>query len=152
MTSSLQPTLPIAADGHALRRALRRADIAHDSRVLVTGPAGPAALIWLYRHDYPYAAYVHANRIAAMPTPGDALLIPHACSADELARMLGDGGCVREGGALIVQAPAIRAAELRTVPSVLKGNGFAVEAELPGRGHSVFVARRVGVDGFKRAA
>lgn len=152
MNSSLQPVLPIAADADALRRALRRAGVAHDSRLLVTGPAGLTALIWLYRHDYPQAVYVPANRVADLRMPGDALLIPHACRTEELAEMLGDGHCVREGGALIVQAPVMRQAELVTVPTVLERVGFEVETQLAGRGHRIYLARRVGADGFRKAA
>ncbi len=151
ITYSRQPVLPIAADGDALRRALRRAEVAHDSRLLVTGPAGLTALLWLYRHDYPGAVYVHANRLAAWPTPTDALVIPSDCRATDLAEMLGDGRAVRLGGALIVQAPAANADQILTVPAVLDAVGFEVAAQLPGRNHSVYVAKRVSL-GSKRAA
>jgi hypothetical protein len=152
ITYSRQPALPIAADGDALRRALRRANVSHDSRLLVTGPAGLAALVWLYRHDYPSALYIHADRIAATPTQGDVLLVPHACPAAELAGMLGDGHCVREGGALIVQATAVHDDERQAMAATLDGAGFVIEAQLAGHGHCVCVARRMGLMGFTRAA
>jgi len=150
ITHSHQPVTPIAADGDALRRALRRAEAPHEARLFVTGPAGLTALLWLYRHDYPGAVYVHSNRLVNWPTPADVVLIPHACRPDELAAILGDGRCVREGGALIVQAPPGTSHDIVTVPSILADTGFEVEALLAGHGYSVYVARRV--ERFKRAA
>jgi hypothetical protein len=148
--SSLQPALPIAADTEAMRHVLRRADVAHGSQMLVTGPAGLTAVIWLYRHGYPRAIYIPEGRVAGTAAPGDALLIPHACPAEELADVLGDGGCVRDGGVLIVQAPDIRTGELETLPAVMERTGFAVETQIASRGHAVYVARRAG--GVRRAA
>ncbi len=54
-----------------------------DSIVRVTGPAGPVAAGWLFRHGYEHAAYVRLDWVAAKAS-ADALLIPHACATRTL--------------------------------------------------------------------
>jgi hypothetical protein len=150
-TYALQPALPLAADGAALSRVLQRAGVTKTSVVRVTGPAGLAAIFWLSRHGYDRAAYVHPNRVATMD-PVDALLVPHACQAQALTDLIQGGGCLREGGVLIVQAPPAGLVGVNdSVPAVLEPLGYAVEQPLSDKGRDIYIARRRGY-GFKTAA
>jgi hypothetical protein len=99
--STLQLASPLAADGHALARVLHRAGINRGSTIRVAGSAGPAAVVWLNHHGYDRAAFVHANWVASMGAV-DALLIPQACGALELADLIRTAEFIREGGVLIV--------------------------------------------------
>ena len=151
-TLTLQPASPLAADGAALTRLLQRAGLNRKSVIRVTGPAGMTAIMWLYRRGYEPAAYVHANWVATMET-ADALIIPHTCEVQELADLLQGGSCLREGGVLIVQASAVASIEgVGSVSNLLEPLGYRVEHRLRERGRDVYVARRVGLDGFKKAA
>jgi hypothetical protein len=150
-TFALQPAPPLAADGAALARVLQRAGLAKDSVIRVTGHAGPTAALWLSRHGYDRAAYVHAHWVATMESV-DALLIPHACGALELADLLQGAKCMREGGALIVQtAPNGQAQGHDNGDGLLQALGYQVEHRLSERGRDVCIARRRGL-GFKKAA
>lgn len=142
----------LAADGATLTRLLQRAGLSKESVIRVTGPAGMTAIMWLYRHGYERAAYVHANWVATMQT-ADALLVPHTCEAPELRDLLQSGSGLREGGVLIVQTSAEASVPgLDSVPAILEPLGYRVEYRLDERGRDVCVARRVGSDGFKKAA
>ena len=88
-----QSAQTLAADGGSLKRVLKQAGVTKDSVVRVTGPAGPAAATWLYRHGYEHAAYVPADWVAAKSS-ADVLLIPHACATEELADLLQSGDCL----------------------------------------------------------
>ena len=153
MTSALQPASPIAADGAAMSRILHRAGVSKDSVVRVTGPAGTTAILWLYRHGYERAAYVHAHWVASM-VEAEALLIPHTCGARELANTLQDGTCLREGGVLIVQtAPDASGHGGEDVAQVLAELGYGLEHRLSDKGRDICIARRRGAGaGFKKAA
>lgn len=145
------PAQPLAADSAALTRVLGRAGVTKQSLVRVTGSAGPTAMLWLSQHGYDRAAYVPASRVREMD-PADALLIPHACPAEELADTLRSGACLREGGVLIVQTPAQRVVQgLDAIPAVLEPLGYAVEQQLREMGRTIQIARRRGF-GFKAAA
>jgi hypothetical protein len=148
----LQPAHTLAADGGSLKRVLKQAGVTKDSVVRVTGPAGPVAAIWLYRHGYEHAAYVHPNWVAAKAS-ADALLIPHACATEELADLLQGGDCLREGGVLIVQVSFGRFAPgFDSVAAVLRPLGYQVESHICDHGREIYVARRPGWGGFKKAA
>jgi hypothetical protein len=150
--SHLQAVHALAADGRALHRVLKQAGLTKDSVVRVTGPAGPTAALWLYRHGYEYAAYVHPNWVAAK-TSADALLIPHACGAEELSGLLQDGDCVREGGVLIVQASSDRfARSFDSLRAMLRPRGYQVEKHISDRGLDICIARRLGSGGVEQAA
>jgi len=101
---------PLAADGAALARFLQQAGLTKASVIRVTGPAGLTATLWLCRHGYERAAYVHANWVGTIGTV-DALVAPHACSSDELADLLQAGVCLRDGGVLVAQVPSDRLAQ-----------------------------------------
>jgi hypothetical protein len=150
-TFALQPTPPLAADGAALVRALQQAGVTKDKVIRVTGSAGATAVLWLCRHGYERAAYVHAHWVAAMGSV-DALLIPHACGAEELADLLRGDGCVREGGVLIVQTPPNGTVQGRDdICELLQPLGYRVEHKLSDKGRDICIARLCGV-GFKKAA
>jgi len=143
ITRSVQPSPPLAADGAALARVLHQAGVAKDSLIWVTGPAGLAALIWLGREGYRQASYAHANRIAAMGA-ADALLIPHACGPADLAEVLRDARCLREGGVLIAQIWTGPSSWPGDADSFIESLGFHVEAHVAEHGRTVCIARRVG--------
>jgi hypothetical protein len=151
LTSVVQPGQPLAVDGAAMGRVLQRAGVAKDSVVRVTGPAGTAAILWLYRHGYERAAYVHSHWVAAM-SEAEVLLVPHACGLAELADMLKDGDCLREGGLLIVQTTADRTDGVDSLAHLLEPLGYRLEQRLCDKGRNVCVARRCSLGGFKKAA
>jgi hypothetical protein len=149
---TVQPAQPLAADGDALTRVLQQAGVTKNSVVRVTGPAGLTAIYWLCRHGYERAAYVHPNRVATME-PADALLVPQTCGTQALADLLKGGGCLREGGVLVVQTPSGGfVLGGNSVSTVLEPLGYQVEQRLIDKGRDVYIARRHGVDGFKKAA
>lgn len=139
------PQTPLGADGGALARTLRQAGVAKTSNIRVTGPAGMTAVLWLYRHGYEGASYVHPNWAGARGC-ADVLLIPHSCEPDELAAMLARGHGLRDGGVVIVQAAPSRGdPEMDSVPTVLRGVGCRVEARVAEHGREVFIARLAGI-------
>lgn len=151
-TRTLQPAQPLAADGAALARILQQAGLTKASVIRVTGPAGLTATLWLCRHGYERAAYVHANWVGTMGTV-DALVAPHACSSDELADLLQAGACLRDGGVLVAQVPADRLAQGGVdLALLLDPFGYQVEQRVSDKGRDVFVARRRGSPGFRKAA
>lgn len=152
MAYTVQPTQPLAADGAALGRVLQQAGVAKDAAVRVTGPAALTAVFWLYRHGYAKAAFVHATHVATMEA-ADALLIPHTCGTRELAAVLQGGGCLREGGVLIVQTPTELVPEgYDTIDGLLLRLGYLVERRVAEKGRHIYIARRQGFGGFKQAA
>jgi hypothetical protein len=150
-TFHIQPAQPLAADDAALTHVLNRAGVAKHSLVYVTGPSALMAMLWLNRHGYQrplYASPAALERLA----PADALLVPHACEVKELAALLHDGACLREGGVLIVQTSAARSAlGGESLPAALAPIGFEIQCRISDRGRDVYIARRCGV-GFKQAA
>lgn len=151
-TCLLQPAQPLAADDAALSRVLRQAGVTKQSNVRVTGPSGLTTVLWLYRHGYEQAAYVHANWVSSTRT-ADALLIPHPCGSEELAGLLQHGDCLRDGGVLIVQTPAeLTDFELDQIAARLESLGYQLEHRVFEKGRAVFIARRSGLGGFRKAA
>ncbi len=147
-----QTTQTLAADGGSLKRVLKQAGVTKDSVVRVTGPAGPAAATWLYRHGYEHAAYVPADWVAAKSS-ADALLIPHACATEELADLLQSGDCLHEDGVLIVQVSSGRFAPgFDSVAAVLRPLGYQVDERISDRGRDIYIARRPKPAGFRQAA
>lgn len=144
ITRSVQPSPPLAADGGAMNRVLHQAGVAKADRIWVTGPAGLTALIWLSREGYTEASYAHANRIGAMGA-ADALLIPHACAPADLADMVHDATCLREGGALVAQIwTGPSSAWAGDASSFIESLGFHVEGRVSESGRTICIARRVG--------
>ena len=141
MTYSLQPGMPLAADGEAMRRVLTQAGVRKTDQIWVTGPAGLTALVWLNREGYNDACYAHANRIAVM-SPADALVIPHACKAAEIVDMLRGATCLRDGGELVVQAASNLSAAPGDVPALLEDLGFHVQGRVLEKGRAICIARR----------
>jgi hypothetical protein len=147
-----QPDEPFAIEGRVLTRVLRQARVSKESIVRVTGPAGPPTALWLYRHGYEHAAYVHPHWVAAKAS-ADALLIPHACATEELADLLQGGDCLREDGVLIVQVLSERSAQgLDRLPATLRPLGYLVESHISDHGRDIYIARRPGFGRFKQAA
>jgi hypothetical protein len=151
-TRTLQPTQPIAADGAALARILQQAGLSKTSVIRLTGPAGLTATLWLCRHGYEHAAYVHPNWVGTMGS-ADALIAPHACGSEELADLLQAGMCLRAGGVLIAQTSPNRTAlgdiDLAVLLDPL---GYQIEHRVSDKGRDVFIARRRGSPGFRKAA
>lgn len=152
ITSSAQPSLPLAADGEAMGRVLAHAGVEKGHTIWVTGPAGLTALIWLDRKGYRYASYAHVNRVGGL-APADVLIIPHACSTTELARMLRDARCLHQGGRLIAQvAGGLSAESLGDMPALLAPLGYDVQRRLYEKGRTVCIARRRGRPDLNLAA
>lgn len=143
------PARPLAADGVELARAFQRAQVSKADVIHVTGPAAPTAMLWLGRNGYDQAILVRRESLASREG-ADVLLVPHACGGRELVELLGAGGGVREGGALIIQSAAFDAPEGESM--LLESLGFKVEHRLSDRGWAVLIARRCGLGGFKSAA
>jgi hypothetical protein len=142
----------LAGDGRALTRVLKQAGVTRDSIVRVTGSAGPTAALWLNRHGYDNAAYVHPNWVAANAA-ADALLIPQACGAEELVDLLHEGDCVRDGGVLILQAAPDRFSKgYDSLHAVLRPLGYRMEKHISDRGLDIHIARRSGADRVGNAA
>jgi hypothetical protein len=151
-TRVLPPAGPIATDGPALARVLHQAGVAKSSVIRVTGPSGPIAALWLCRHGFERAAYVHANRVRTMRS-ADVLLVPHACANPELATLIRGGECLRERGALIVQtAPDASGQTSDELRKLLETLGYEVENSIADKGRVVCIARRLGAPVFKKAA
>ena len=121
---------------------LQDAGVRANSAVRVTGKDGLAPLIWLCRRGFQDVAYVRPGQ-GGPQDPGDVLLVLHNTPPDELERLLNDRPPVREGGLLIVQTPALPAADGRDpIHLILESAGYAVERCIPRRSHEVHVARR----------
>jgi hypothetical protein len=149
---SFQPAPPLAADGAALAQALQRASVGKESLVCVTGPAALTAMLWLARRGFQRAVLASSGGIRP-GEPADALLVPHACSGDEIRSLLSTGGWLREGGMLIVQTASGQSDGGPGDPSAaLAALGFELHCKLTDKGRTVLIARRAGSDGFKKAA
>ncbi|MEI9964612.1 MAG: hypothetical protein WDM92_07815 [Caulobacteraceae bacterium] len=67
--------------------------------------------------------------------------------------MLRAGDCVREGGVLIVQAPAAPSAGgPDPAAALLSPLGYQVEQRLTDKGRAIYIARRLGLGDFRKAA
>ena len=149
---SFQPTSPLASDGAALAQALGRAQVGKDSLICVTGPAALTAMLWLARRGYDRAVLA-AGDAARLGQPADALLIPHACSVEQLSDILAKGAWLNQGGVLIVQiADARGESAFDAVPRVLSDLGFTSLHRLADKGRTVWIARRAGSPGYEKAA
>ena len=130
------------ATDQALGAILRQAGIDKQSAILITGPAGLAALLWFCRHDYQHVGYARTGRAPA--NDSDLLLVPQTCDAEHLGRILEEGPHVRHGGVLIVQTPEPVGSGVDPIHSLLRRFGFRIERCLHGRHREMHVARRVG--------
>jgi hypothetical protein len=144
ITSSVQPSLPLAADGEAMTRVLRQAGVAKTHAIWITGPAGLTALIWFNRKGYRNASYAHVNRVG-MLAPADVLVVPHGCTPDELTELLREARCLHRDGLLIAQvAGELSAQSLGDLPSRLAPLGYDVQRRIYEKGRTVCIARRRG--------
>ena len=85
--------------------------------------------------------------------PADVLLIPHTCGTRELSDLIEDGACLREGGTLIVQSTSERfVQDYGGLPALFQTLGYQVEQHLCDRGREIYIARRCGSGGFRKAA
>ena len=146
---SFKPPQPLAANGVELARALQGAQISKTDVIRLAGPAGLKAMLWLCRQGYEQAMFVCSEGVGAQG-PADALLVPHACAARELAGLLEVGKTVREGGALIVQLAASETSE--AMAALLEPHGYRIERRLSHAGRTVLIARRFALAGLRRAA
>ncbi len=149
---SFQPASPLASDGAALAQALGRAQVGKESLICVTGPAALTAMLWLARRGYDRAVLATGSA-ARLGQPADALLIPHACSVEQLSGILAKGAWLGEGGALIVQIAEARDDSAGDgFRRLLSDLGFSSLHRLTDRGRTVWIARRAGSDGYEKAA
>lgn len=125
--------------GEPLRCLLERAGVTRSSTVLVTGPSGLAALLWLIRHGYDQAAYLRSS-IGCGHERADALLIPRTCDAPALEHVLRSGPLVRGEGVLVFQS---RAGAAPVLERLLQRHDFSLERRLHGAHRDVTVARRL---------
>jgi hypothetical protein len=147
----LQSDEPIAGDGAAMAHILEQAGVTRERPVRVTGRAGLTAVFWLCQNGYAQAAYVHPNWIARLPA-GAALLIPHACRANELTGLL-RGVAGPEGQLLIVQACSeAPARDENSVAATLASLGYRVEGHISEGARQVYIARSRGLPRLSRAA
>lgn len=131
------------ATDQALGAILEQAGIDKESAILITGPAGLAALLWFCRHDYQHVGYARTGRAPA--NDSDLLLVPQTCDASSLARILEEGPHVRLGGVLIVQTPEPEGSTgVDPIHQLLRRFGFRIERCLHGRHREMHVARRIG--------
>ncbi len=125
---------------------LHRAGIDKHSVIQVTGPDAFSALLWFCRHGYETAGYTRCG--APHPAePVDALVVPHACGADELLMLLDGAPRVHPGGALVFHSAAN--ADEDAITSVLGRFDYHLLARYP---HGVCVARRGAPLVFAKAA
>lgn len=149
---AFQPASPLAADGAALAHAFQRARVSKEGLVCVTGPAALTAMLWLARRGY-HRAVLAASGSVRLGEPADVLLIPNACSAEQLKTLLSKGAWLREGGMLIVQTAGGQSDGGPEDPCVaLASMGFELHCKLTDKGRTVLIARRAGSDDFKKAA
>ena len=147
-----QPLQPLASDGAALLRVLAAAGVEKDELIRVVGPSGPIAALWLGRHGYARAVFVRAAA-GDQSRPSDALLIPHACTAEELEQLLGRGQAVRDGGAIIVQTRlGPNGEEAEEEAAVLRRLGYLAQRRMNDKGRPICIARRVGFPTAEKAA
>jgi len=139
-----------AAD--VLSTILDNAGVNAGSAVRVTGKGGLAPLIWLCRRGFDDVAYVHYHG-GGPRDPADVLLILQSTPPAELEHLLNERPCVREGGVLIVQTPAVKTADGRDpIHLILERAGYLVERCIPHRSNEVHVARRRTTAACRQAA
>jgi hypothetical protein len=129
---------------------LRRAGIDQHSVIQITGPDGFPTLLWLCRHGFENVGYVRSGTPCPAET-ADALIIPHACTADELVALLDRGPRVRHGGTLVFRAIAANDEASRAIEAVLHRFGYHVAVRCPGGRREVSIARR-DASAYARAA
>lgn len=125
-----------------LSTILEDAGVNASSAVRVTGKDGLAPLIWLCRHGFDDVAYVHYDG-GGPRDPADVLLILQSTPPAELEHLLNERPCLREGGLLIVQTPALKTESGRDpIHLILERAGYVVERCVPRRSNEIHVARR----------
>jgi hypothetical protein len=149
---AFQPASPLAGDGVALAHALQRGGVRKESLVCVTGPAALTAMLWLARRGFQRAVLAAAGS-ARLGEPADVLLIPHACSSEQLRSLLSKGARLGARGVLIVQIAGGQADGGPDDPAAtLVSLGFELRCKLADRGRTVLIAHRAGSDDFRKAA
>jgi hypothetical protein len=145
-------TAPITrpAGVHDVPEVLRRAGIDQHSVIQITGPEGFPTLLWLCRHGFENVGYVRCGSPCPAET-ADALIIPHACTADELVALLDRGPRVRHGGTLVFRAAGANDEAVRAIEAVLHRFGYHVAVRLAGGRRTVSIARR-DASAYARAA
>ena len=131
---------------------LERAHVDRSSLILLTGPSGLSALLWLCRHGYERVGYLRPG--AGSHEPADALIVAHTCDDSALERLLSTGPHVREGGVMVFQSPLPHADAARADPvhRLLRRHGYAIEQCHHGCRRALHVARRGWRQAFRRAA
>lgn len=148
----LAPAPPLGTDGPALARILQLSGLNKASTIRLTGPCGVEAALWLCRHGFERAAYVHANWVGAMRS-ADALVVADPVSEAALEELLGGGDCLRLGGVVIAQvAQGVDEAAHDHLQLALEALGYRLERRIAERGREILIARRLASPGWKHAA
>lgn len=115
---------------------LKSAGVLKTSVIRVIGEGGIQALLWLCRHGYEQAGFMHGPSPAE---PADVVLAPMTCSPERLDAVLAQTSHLRPGGLVVLRA---RRGSDRTTAELLRRHGFRVERRWPGRRRDLYVARR----------
>jgi hypothetical protein len=139
----LQPSA-LAPASLVLNEVLERAGLEKTSAILVTGPGGLAALLWLCRHGYQHVGLLRPG--AGPHEDSDLLWAPLTCDIAALEAMLRAGPHPRDGGLLVVQTPGsagdVADGATQRAHALLRRYGYSVERCLHGHHRDLHVARR----------
>jgi hypothetical protein len=141
MTVDPLPSALTTPADHALVRVLQQAGVSRTHLIHVAGPGSLPALLWLCRQGFARAQHLHARSPRCATPAADALLMPHLSDGCDPTSILPFGGCVREGGVLILRAGS-RARLADKAADRLADLGFHFEQTAHDTGHSLYVARR----------
>jgi hypothetical protein len=118
---------------------LKSAGVLKTSVIRVVGQGGLHALLWLCRHGYEQAGFMHG---ASPAEPAEVVLVPSACPAGALDQILAQASHLRPDGLVVLQTPHGAPGASDTASDTLGRHGFRVERHLSGRHRDVYLARR----------
>jgi hypothetical protein len=118
---------------------LERAGVSKTSVIQVVGEGGLQAVLWLCRHGYERAGFLHGVGPAE---PADVVLAPCAGDVAALDDALTQAAHLPSGGLMLVRARPSMGGE--TTAERLARSGFRIERRLPGARRDLYLARRCG--------
>ncbi len=142
--------LPAAAphDPGGLIPCLDLAGVSRSDLILVAGPGGLPAMLWLCRHGYEKAIHLDPRSPRCACEAADVLFVPHLSGVGGLPSILPAAECVREGGVLILRMGAGGSLG----PAELLAAGWGLQRRLAENGHAVLVAHRPAALARRKAA
>jgi hypothetical protein len=140
--ASLMTVDPLPTDALGLVHCLDLAGVSRQDLVLVSGPGGLPAMLWLCRHGYERAVRLHTGSPRCGAEPADALFVPHLPEACDLTSILPPGGWLREGGVLILRMGG-RFDSSACMAGLTSLEDYGLERCFLDKGHAVLVARRL---------